>query len=132
VKILMVDDSVATLDTFVAMFELAGHITYPAINSESAMTQLEQRPEINLVIVDYCMPGENGLEFCRRVRASGRRVPILMLTAVVEEKIEMLRQKCNSLGNAMVLQKPVDPDSLLKLLAGLRDGSPDSVIIKGK
>jgi hypothetical protein len=32
----------------------------------------------------------------------------------------------------MVLQKPVDPDSLLKLLAGLRDGSPDSVIIKGK
>lgn len=129
-KILIVDDSAATLDTFVALFEMSGHVAYPALNAKSALAHLDQRPEINLVIVDYCMPGEDGMVFCQKVRALGYRMPILMLSAVVGEMIDELRQKCNVLGNAMVLRKPVDPESLLTLISTIKAGGPDSTIIK--
>ena len=46
----------------------------------SGYTQVNQQPW-DLVILDIRLPGLDGLEVCRRLRAEGNRVPILMLTA---------------------------------------------------
>src|SRR5262249_54044609 len=49
---------------------------------EAALTQLrtgEVQPDA--IVLDVLMPGVNGLEVCRRLRAAGDRIPVLMLTA---------------------------------------------------
>lgn len=129
-KILVVDDSIATLDAFVALFEKVGYVTYPAANTMSAIAHLEQRSEINLIIVDYWLPGEDGLSFCEKVRASGRTLPIIMLSAVDDVMIKELMRKCAPLGNILVLPKPVDHMCLLKLIANIKAGGPDGTILR--
>jgi DNA-binding response OmpR family regulator len=73
------------------------------------------------IILDLLIPGPDGLEVCRRLRASGSHVPILMLTArdSVEEKIAGLDQ-----GADDYLGKPFQFGELLaRLRALLRRGS---------
>lgn len=47
--------------------------------------ELAQNENIDLIILDVMLPGLNGVEVCRRLRASGNQTPILMLTAKSEE-----------------------------------------------
>src|SRR6185437_11601890 len=44
-----------------------------------------QRDPPHLVVLDLMLPGEDGLAVCRRLRGSGERVPIIMLTAKGED-----------------------------------------------
>lgn len=48
-----------------------------------------QEEKFDLVILDVMMPGMNGIEVCRQLRASNREIPILMLTALgsIEDKV---------------------------------------------
>ncbi len=43
------------------------------------------REKFDLAVLDWMLPGLNGLEICRKIRASGQRFPILMLTARADE-----------------------------------------------
>ncbi len=40
---------------------------------------------VDLLVLDLMLPGENGLNFCRSLRANGSKVPVIMLTALGEE-----------------------------------------------
>jgi DNA-binding response OmpR family regulator len=44
--------------------------------------RLAQEPDVALVLLDVVMPGMNGVEACKAIRADGGRMPILMLTAL--------------------------------------------------
>jgi len=44
-------------------------------------TQSRSRADPDLIILDVNLPGMSGLDVCRRLRAEGARVPIIMLTA---------------------------------------------------
>jgi two-component system response regulator MprA len=82
--ILVVDDERAVRESLRRALELEGYAVELAEDGEQALRRLEREPLPDLVVLDILMPGVDGLEVCRRVRASGNSVPVLMLTARAE------------------------------------------------
>jgi two-component system response regulator MprA len=82
VKILVVDDERAVRESLRRALELEGYeIELAGDGSEALATFGRDEPQADAVILDVLMPGVDGLEVCRRLRATGNRVPVLMLTA---------------------------------------------------
>jgi two-component system response regulator MprA len=81
VKILVVDDERAVRESLRRALELEGYEIDLAADGREALGRLEQNGRVDAVILDVLMPGLDGLEVCRRLRRSGSRVPVLMLTA---------------------------------------------------
>jgi two-component system, OmpR family, response regulator MprA len=82
VKLLVVDDERAVRESLRRALELEGYeIELAADGSEALSALQDEEPQPDAVILDVLMPGVDGLEVCRRLRASGNRVPVLMLTA---------------------------------------------------
>jgi two-component system, OmpR family, response regulator MprA len=82
VKILVVDDERAVRESLRRALELEGYeIELAGDGGEALATLGGDEPQADAVILDVLMPGVDGLEVCRRLRATGNRVPVLMLTA---------------------------------------------------
>jgi two-component system, OmpR family, response regulator MprA len=82
VKILVVDDERAVRESLRRALELEGYEIELAGDGSEALSALEgDEPQPDAVILDLLMPGVDGLEVCRRLRAAGNRLPVLMLTA---------------------------------------------------
>jgi two-component system, OmpR family, response regulator MprA len=82
VKLLVVDDERAVRESLRRALELEGYeIELAADGSEALSALQEEAPQPDAIILDVLMPGVDGLEVCRRLRAAGNRVPVLMLTA---------------------------------------------------
>jgi two-component system, OmpR family, response regulator MprA len=83
VKILVVDDERAVRESLRRALELEGYDIELAADGQEALQLLEANgePQPDAVILDVLMPTVDGLEVCRRLRRSGNRVPVLMLTA---------------------------------------------------
>ena len=79
--------------------------------------------EYDVMILDVLLPGKDGLEVCRSIRAAGKRLPILMLTALdeVEQRITGL-----DAGADDYLTKPFDFGELLARLRALTRRRPDT------
>jgi len=81
-KILVVDDERAVRDSLRRALELEGYEIELAGDGNEALSTLgRDEPQPDAVILDVLMPGVDGLEVCRRLRAAGNHVPVLMLTA---------------------------------------------------
>ena len=81
-KILVVDDERAVRDSLRRALELEGYeIELAGDGNEAVSTLGRDEPQPDAVILDVLMPGVDGLEVCRRLRAAGNHVPVLMLTA---------------------------------------------------
>ena len=79
-RILVVDDERAVRESLGRALELEGYNVEYAADGGEALYRLEaEQPDA--VVLDVLMPGIDGLEVARRVRKSGNRVPVLMLTA---------------------------------------------------
>jgi two-component system response regulator MprA len=83
VKILVVDDERAVRESLRRALELEGYDIELAADGVEALARLANggNSQPDVVILDVLMPGLDGLEVCRRLRRSGNRVPVLMLTA---------------------------------------------------
>ena len=79
----MVDDERAVRDSLRRALELEGYQVELAADGEEALARLGTAP-VDAAILDVLMPGIDGLEVCRRLRADGNAVPVLMLTARAE------------------------------------------------
>jgi len=82
VRILVVDDERAVRESLRRALTLEGYEVELASDGEEALERLrsgELRPDA--IVLDVLMPRLNGLDLCRSLRASGDRVPVLMLTA---------------------------------------------------
>ncbi len=82
--ILLADDDPVTLESLAACLQPEGFHTLLARDGEEALT-LWQKHKPDLLCLDIMMPGMDGYEVCRRVRAKDARVPILFLSAKSEE-----------------------------------------------
>ena len=80
----MVDDERAVRESLRRALELEGYDVELAADGEEALERLEAQAAADAVILDVLMPGIDGLEVCRRLRASANAVPVLMLTARAE------------------------------------------------
>jgi two-component system, OmpR family, response regulator MprA len=83
-KILVVDDERAVRESLRRALELEGYEIELAADGSEALYRLEGSEEPDAVILDVLMPGVDGLEVCRRLRGSGSKLPVLMLTARTE------------------------------------------------
>jgi two-component system response regulator MprA len=79
-KILVVDDEPAVLQALSRAFALESYEVAAAGDGAEALEALAGE-RFDAVVLDVMMPGVSGLEVCRRLRASGDRSPVLMLTA---------------------------------------------------
>jgi DNA-binding response OmpR family regulator len=82
-RILVIDDDITVREVVVSYLRAGGHEVAEAADGESGLKEMRDRPA-DLVVLDLMMPGIDGLEVCRRLRAIGT-VPIIMLTALGSE-----------------------------------------------
>jgi len=84
-------------------------------NGFEAIAKLDQVADIDLVLMDVMMPGMDGLEATRRIRADGRyaRLPIIAITA---KAMKDDHEQCLAAGASDYLAKPIDLDRLYSLL----------------
>ncbi len=83
-KILVVDDERAVRESLERALDLEGYEVELAADGEAALERLDAAAPADAVILDVLMPGIDGLEVCRRLRARRNSVPVLMLTARTE------------------------------------------------
>src|SRR3712207_5129659 len=125
-RILIVDDDRSLRDALRRALVLGGYDTISAEDGEQALSQIGTAAP-DAVVLDVGLPDIDGLEISRRLRASGNRIPILMLTArdAIEDRIDGL-----DAGADDYLVKPFDVGELkARLRALLRrsvqaDGDP--------
>ncbi|MGD0590537.1 MAG: response regulator [Bacteroidota bacterium] len=96
VRILMVDDDVAFSRVVRAILQLYRQRTFIITwkeSVESALVEIEQNQEIDLILVDYYFPTSNGLEFCLQLDQMGRSIPIIFLTGSRDFKLAVEAMK---------------------------------------
>jgi two-component system OmpR family response regulator len=113
VKVLLVEDDAVIRDALVRGLGAEAFVVEWAANGVDGLWMAET-VEPDVVVLDIMLPGMNGYEICRRLRQSGSRVPILMLTAKDGEHDEA---DALNLGADDYLSKPF---SFVVLLARLR------------
>jgi two-component system, OmpR family, response regulator MprA len=79
-RILVVDDEQAVRESLERSLRFEGYDVELAADGVEALRLLGER-QVDAVVLDVLMPRMDGLETCRRLRASGRSLPVLMLTA---------------------------------------------------
>jgi two-component system, OmpR family, response regulator MprA len=79
-RVLVVDDDPDVREAVETALELEGHTVTTATDGLAALKRLGQT-EFDAVVLDVLMPNLDGFEVCRRLRASGNRTPVLILTA---------------------------------------------------
>ena len=84
-KVLVLEDE-ANIRSFVVInLKRAGYETIEAGTGEEALEQLQRNPDIKVALLDIMLPGIDGFEVCRRIRASNSQIGIIMLTARTQE-----------------------------------------------
>ena len=81
---MVVDDERAVRESLRRALELEGYEIELAVDGSEALDRLESNDEPDAMILDVLMPGVDGLEVCRRIRGTGSKLPVLMLTARTE------------------------------------------------
>ena len=110
-RILIVDDVPDNLSVLFEFLSARGYDVLAADGGELAIEQLPHtRPD--LILLDVMMPGIDGFETCRRIKADARfaDVPLFFLTAL-DDTVDKVRGF--TLGAVDYITKPLDPDEVL-------------------
>ena len=125
VRLLVVEDDADSRGMLVLVFERSGAKVTAAASAEEAMEAM-RRATPDLLVCDIGLPGQDGLEFIRKVRAleaeKGGRIPALALTAYAGPADH---ERALAAGFDKQVSKPVVPAELVDqaaLLAGPRGG----------
>src|ERR687886_2147066 len=127
-RILVVDDEPSVRDALDRALRMEGYKVQLAADGEQALDALATSPP-DAVVLDILMPAPDGLEVCRRLRAAGDRVPVLMLTArdAIADRVRGL-----DAGADDYLVKPFALEEMLARLRALlrraRDGEEGGVL----
>jgi CheY-like chemotaxis protein len=126
-QVLVADDVPANLAVARALLESVGHVVTCVGDGALALAALEEAApdrRFDVVLMDVMMPGMDGLEATRRIRAlpgAAGQVPILAVTAsAFAEDIVA----CRAAGMDMHLAKPIERDALIGTLDRLAHGRP--------
>jgi DNA-binding response OmpR family regulator len=107
--VLLVDDDRELVEMLSGF--LAGHaLTVRTAGSPALAEPLLKRGGIDLVLLDYMLPGETGMQFLKRMRQQGIEAPVVMLTARGDPIDRVLGLE---LGADDYVAKPFDPRELL-------------------
>ena len=84
-KILVLEDEPNIRSFVVINLRRSGYEPLEAENGTTALALLEKNPDVCLALLDVMLPDIDGFEVCRRIRASGSKIGIIMLTAKSQE-----------------------------------------------
>ena len=111
--LLVVEDNPVNRLVAERLLQREGHRVSTAESGQAALDLLEHE-RFDAVLMDCQMPGIDGYETTRRLRARGERVPIIALTA---HAMPADRQRCLDAGMDDYVTKPIDSAALAKALA---------------
>ena len=116
----VVEDDAAMRDMLTAYLERQGMAVTAMASAEELMRRIHRlRPD--LIVLDVMLPGESGLDACRRLREQGDRVPIIVLTARTEEIDRVLGLE---MGADDYLGKPFSARELLARIRAVLRRAP--------
>ena len=126
-KVLVVDDEPNFCETLGGFLEAKGYCVLEAHDGDRALAiYMQERPDV--VLLDVLMPGKDGIETLRELRAFDPGAMVIMISAVEEEALD--RQAADDVDEETLdyINKPLDPQSLeLTLSTLLRMG-----LLRGK
>jgi DNA-binding response OmpR family regulator len=108
-RVLVVDDDPTVSDVVRRYLERAGLAVSHAADGQEALDAYDAQPP-DLVVLDLMLPGIDGLEICRRLRARDGEVPVVMLTALGEEADRVVGLE---VGADDYVTKPFSPRELV-------------------
>jgi DNA-binding response OmpR family regulator len=133
-RVLVVDDDDTVASVVVSYLERAGHSTTRLGDGNAALTAVaDSQPD--LMVLDLMLPGVDGLEVCRQVRAAWPQLAVVMLTALAEpdDRIAGLE-----VGADDYVTKPFSPrelvlrvESVLRRVSTLNGSAPRTVLTAG-
>lgn len=111
-KALVVDDTKNIRILLTTCLEINGYDVITADNGKQAL-ELIETSELNLIFLDVKMPEISGTEVLRRIRAMGKELAVVIMTAYPTVKNAV---DCTKLGAAFYLQKPFTSDKVKNIL----------------
>ena len=123
VNVLLVDDDSAVREVTAGILHELGYGVIEAGSGGAALEVLDRASKIDVLVVDFAMPGMNGAEVAREVQARRPGLPILFVTGYAD--IESLE----AAGGSGIVRKPfVQEDLAAKLRSVLAAGQTDGVL----
>ena len=109
-KVMVLEDEASIRSFIVINLRRAGYEVVEAETGEEALDKLHANPDTLVALLDVMLPGIDGFEVCRRIRATNPRIGIIMLTARSQEM-----DKVTGLMNGAddYVTKPFSPPFLL-------------------
>ncbi|WP_281255118.1 response regulator [Paenibacillus herberti] len=123
-KVLIVDDQNGIRVLLMEVFTSEGYTTFQASNGKLAL-EIVRNESPDLVLLDMKIPGMDGLEILKHVKAIDRSIKVIMMTAYGE--LDMIKE-ATDLGAVMHFTKPFDIDEM-RLAVNMqlrRDGENNS------
>ncbi len=112
---LVVDDSLAVRSMLVEHLGQLGFQVEQAANGLEAIARLALMPRLALMLLDWSMPGMDGLEVLRRVRSDARFAELPVVLVTTESELPGVEDALKA-GASEYLMKPFDAQSLLEKL----------------
>ncbi|MCF2971724.1 response regulator transcription factor [Synechococcus sp. Nb3U1] len=120
-RILLLEDDPEQLEPLQAALQESGHVVDPVREGETAAWLLEEK-SYDLLILDWMVPLQSGVQLCRQYRQKKGAAPVLMLTA--KDTTQDVVQGLDA-GADDYLVKPVDVVELLARVRALGRRSPE-------
>jgi len=114
-RILVADDE-ADLRALLQRYLTDQGYAVRTVDSAAPLDKLLARERFDVLVLDVMMPGEDGLSICRRLRAQGETIPIVMLTARGDPLDRIIGLE---MGADDYLPKPFNPRELLARIQAL-------------
>ena len=114
-RVLVIDDDAVTRTVIQAVLETAGHTVGEAADGSAGFAAYSLNPP-DLVITDILMPGMDGIETIRQLRAINPAVKIIALSGDVRLDGPSILNAAHLLGATEILEKPFRNDALVKLV----------------
>jgi len=126
--ILLVDDDDAVRDVTASMLQEMGYVVVEAGSGGAALEIIQSGIQLELVLLDFAMPGMNGAELARQIQIKRPTLPLLFITGFVDQSA------LSGISEASIVRKPFVDDELnnkIRTLLG-KSGANNVVRLRGK